>query len=160
MKKRGVFKIKNFLKISLAVARSDFKMNNEGKLFGILWYFINPLIMFFILFLIFSNKKSEILQYPLYLLMGVIMLNFFQNSTVESTRIIGMHGNIIKSVKFKSISLIGALMMENLFMHMIEVIIFIFALFILKASILNIVYYFIVLIFFSFFTFGICLSHL
>lgn len=157
--KKNYQKIKNVLGLSLALAKAGFKLRNEGSYLGIFWYLLNPLLMFSILFLIFGNRLgAEIPNYPLYLLLGIIIFNFFQQATTESTRaIIQEYRLIIKSINFPRESLLGAIVLKTLFSHLFEIILFIIFLLIFKNPLIGIIFYPIILLFFCFFAFGVSL---
>jgi len=152
-------KIKSILGLSLQLAKAGFKLRNEGSYLGILWYLLNPLLMFCLLFLIFSNRLGvEIPNYPLYLLLGIIMFNFFQQATTEATKtIIHEYRLLIKSINFPRESLIGSIVLKTLFSHLFEIILFIIFLLIFKNSLIGIISYPIILLFFCFFAFGVSL---
>jgi len=141
--------------LSYQIAKADFKLKNEGTYIGILWYLLNPLFTFILLFLIFSDRLGkDIPNYPLYLLIGIIMFNFFQSSTTESIKKIFENRWIIKSINFPRESLIGAIILKNIFSHLFELILLILLLFIFKISLIGMVFYAVILIFFCFFIFG------
>lgn len=152
-------KIKSILGLSLSLAKAGFKLRNEGSYLGVLWYLLNPLFMFGLLFLIFANRLgTEIPNYPLYLLLGVIMFNFFQQATTEATKtIIQEYRLFIKSINFPRESLLGAIVLKTLFSHLFEIILFIIFLLIFKNSLIGIISYPIILLFFCFFAFGVSL---
>jgi len=80
----GWYKLKSILGLSLSLAKSYFKSRNEGSYLGIFWYLLNPLAFFVIIMLMSQviNAKPE-KDYPLYLFLGLIMFNFFLNSTIS-----------------------------------------------------------------------------
>ena len=49
---------------------------------GVLWTLLNPLLMMCILAIVFSNLfKFDIENYPVYILSGQVIYNFFNEST-------------------------------------------------------------------------------
>ena len=77
-------RLKKFIELSFALAKAQFKLRNEGSYLGIFWYILNPIFIFSLLLLIFSTRVGQgIPHYPLYLLLGIIMFNFFQTATIE-----------------------------------------------------------------------------
>lgn len=152
-------KIRSILGLGFVLAKAEFKLRNEGSYLGIFWYLLNPLLMFGLLFLVFSDRLGgNIPMYPLYLLTGIIMFNFFQSSTIESVGVIlGDHRWIIKSINFPRESLVVSIVLKNLFSHFFEMVFLIVLLLFLKVSIVGMLYYFILLVFFLFFIFGISL---
>jgi ABC-type polysaccharide/polyol phosphate export permease len=140
---------------SLALARVEFKLRNEGSYLGIFWYLLNPLLMFLFLLAVFSTRLGQnIPSYSAYLLLGIIMFNFFQRATVESTRIINKYRLMIKSIKFPLVTLVGSVILQTLFSHIFEIFLFAVFLFIFKVPLSGVVVYPLILILFSLFTTG------
>lgn len=66
----------NFL-IKQLVQR-DFKVRYKRSFLGVFWSFLNPLLMMIVQYIIFSQLfKSDIDNYPVYLLSGLVVFNFF-----------------------------------------------------------------------------------
>lgn len=76
----------------------DFKTKYKRSMLGILWSFLNPLLMTLVQYMIFSNLfRFDIPNYPIYLLSGVILFNFFSESCMLMlTSITGNAGLITK----------------------------------------------------------------
>lgn len=63
------------------VAR-DFKTKYKRSVLGILWSFLNPLLTMLVQYIVFSTLfKSDIPNFPLYLLSGIVCFNFFSEAT-------------------------------------------------------------------------------
>ncbi len=156
---KKIDKLKNFLGLSLSLARAGFKLRNEGSYLGTFWYLLNPLLMFGLLLLIFSNRLgNNISNYPLYLLLGIIMFNFFKQITVESTRIIVReYDGTIKSINFPREAIVAGVVLKNIFSHLFEILLIIILLLIFKISLIGIIFYVLILVFFCFFVFGFSL---
>lgn len=148
-------KIKNFWSLSFYLAKFGFKLRNEGSYLGILWYLLNPILLFGLLFLIFSrNLGVEIKSYTLYLFLGLIMFNFFQSATIESTRLIRDNRHTIKSIYFPRLSLVTGNVLKFLFSHIFEFIVFIALILLFGDHFFNVFFYPFILIFFALFTLG------
>lgn len=86
--------IQNFRKfqplLSELVAR-DIKIKYRRSVLGVLWTLLNPLFMMIILSVVFSSIfKYDIENFPLYILSGQVIFNFFNDATTSSmTSIIG-----------------------------------------------------------------------
>ena len=145
--------------LSLAIAKAGLKLRNEGSYLGVLWYLLNPLLMFTLLLLIFSDRLGGgIPSYPLYLLLGIIIFNFFQQTTREATRlIIRDFRGVLRSINFSREALIGSIVLKGLFSHLFEVILFIAFLLIFRHSLIGMLAYPIILFFLYIFVFGCCL---
>ncbi len=153
----------NISHLSLAVARAEFKLKNEGSYLGILWYLLNPLLMFLLLLGIFSYSLGQSIErYPLYLLVGIILFNLFRTITVEATKTIYQNRLIIKSVAFPLENLIAALVLKNLYSHIFEFIVLFGFLLFYKISLTYILFYPLLVVLICLFSYGIalCLSAL
>ena len=63
-------------------AVSDLKIRYRNSILGILWSFIEPLLLLAVLFVVFSTMfRFEIPNFPIYLLLGIVCYRFFQNGT-------------------------------------------------------------------------------
>lgn len=150
--------MKHALELSHTLAKAEFKERNEGSYLGIVWYMLNPLLMFLLLLLIFYDRIGQrIPHYPLYLLLGIIVFNSFQKVTIEACHAIYANRWIIKSINFPRVALVSSIVLKGLFSHVFEFILFIlFALF-FRAPISGAIFYPIILIFFYIFIFGVSL---
>lgn len=76
----------------------DFKIKYKRSVLGALWSFINPLLMMSVQYFIFSTIfKNDIENYPVYLLSGNVLFNFFNEATnVSMYAITGNAGLITK----------------------------------------------------------------
>ena len=150
--------LKQTLELSLSLAKAEFKLRNEGSYLGIFWYLLNPLLMFVLLFLVFSDRLGgNIPNYPAYLLLGIIIFNFFQQATTESTRVIYQYRGIIRSIRFPHGALIASIVFRTFFSHIFEIILFIILALIFSSSVYGIVFYPLILIFLFVFIYGISL---
>lgn len=73
----------------------------KGSFLGILWSFINPLLMTIVYTLIFTVilKNSE-QNYVVFIIIGVLPWNYFQLSINESSKTFIKNNNIVKKVYF------------------------------------------------------------
>lgn len=150
--------LKNTLNKSLALAKAEFKLRNEGSYLGIFWYLLNPVLTFLVLLVVFSNKFSpNVPHYSLYLLLGIIMFNFFRQTTIESTRVINENRWLIKSINFPRECLVASITLKTLFSHLFEMLLFIVLLVIFKAPSWGLIFYPLILVFFCFFIYGLSL---
>ena len=63
-------------------AVTDLKIRYRNSILGVLWSFIEPLLLLAVLFVVFSTMfKFEIPNFPIYLLLGIVCYRFFQNGT-------------------------------------------------------------------------------
>lgn len=94
--------IQNFLRfrplLSELVAR-DIKIKYRRSVLGVLWTILNPLCMMVILSIVFSNIfKFDVENFPLYVLSGQVIFNFFNDATTSSMTSIINSASLIKKV--------------------------------------------------------------
>lgn len=69
------------------LVRTDFKLRYQGSVLGYAWSLLRPLLMFVILYIVFVKFLKigdEIPHYPVYLLLGIVVWNFFTEMTQQS----------------------------------------------------------------------------
>ena len=76
----------------------DFKTKYKRSALGMFWSFLNPLLTMFVQYFVFSTIfKSDIPNYPAYLLIGIVTFNFFtEASGMALSSIVGNAGLITK----------------------------------------------------------------
>lgn len=94
--------IQNFLKfqplLNELVAR-DIKIKYRRSVLGVLWTLLNPLLMMIVLSIVFSNLfKFDVENFPLYLLSGQVVFNYFSAATTSSMSAITDNASLIKKV--------------------------------------------------------------
>ena len=63
-------------------AISDLKIRYRNSVLGVLWSFVEPLLLLTVLFVVFSHMfKFQIPNFPIYLLLGIVCYRFFQNGS-------------------------------------------------------------------------------
>jgi lipopolysaccharide transport system permease protein len=149
-------KIRSIIELSMQLAKSNFKLRNEGSFLGIFWYLLEPLIFFVILlFLGGVINKNPIPSYPLYLLLGILMFNFFVTVTTQATSTLDKNHGFIKSLRINSESFVIATIIQFTFSHIIEMILFTIIMFFIGSHVYFILLYPILFFFFCLFTIGL-----
>lgn len=76
----------------------DFRTKYKRSVLGMFWSFLNPLLTMCVQYFVFSTIfKSDIPNYPVYLLIGIVSFNFFSEACgMALTSIIGNAGLITK----------------------------------------------------------------
>jgi ABC-2 type transport system permease protein len=60
----------------------DFKTKYKRSVLGVLWSFLNPLLMMLVQYIVFSTIfKTSIPNFAVYLLVGIVIFNFFNEAT-------------------------------------------------------------------------------
>ena len=94
--------IQNFKKfrplLNELIAR-DIKIKYRKSVLGVLWTLLNPLFMMIVLSFVFSNLfKFDVENFPVYLLSGQLIFNFFSESTTNAMSAILANGSLIKKI--------------------------------------------------------------
>lgn len=149
---------RRFCELSVSLAKAGFKLRYEGTWLGILWYLLNPLLTFLLLLGIFTDRLGQsIPHYPIYLLLGLLLFNFAQRITSEATIIIKANGGLIKALDFPREALIASTLIMTLFAHIFELLVLMIFLAFFGVPIYMMIFYPIILLFLSMFTFGFSL---
>ena len=85
------------------LTRTDFKLRYQGSMLGYLWALLRPLMMFAILYVVFSKLLrfgNEIPHYPVYLLCGTTMWSFFTECTAQGMQAIVSRGDLLRKISF------------------------------------------------------------
>lgn len=112
------------------LAITDFKIKYQGSVLGYFWSLAKPLAMFGVLYLVFTvfvRVGSTIPHYALYLLLGIVLWNYFAETTTTSMRSIADKGDMMRKVYFPRITIILSASISStitLLLNMIIVIVF------------------------------------
>lgn len=85
------------------LVKTDFKLRYQGSVLGYLWAVIKPLLMFAILYVVFAKVLrfgDEVPHYPVYLLTGTVLWNFFTECTFQGIHAIEQRGELIRKISF------------------------------------------------------------
>ena len=104
--KISVFKHRdNFLKYRYLLGelvKKSIKLQYRNSVLGMFWTFLQPLMTMIVLSIVFSNLfgkgSATVVNYPVYLLSGRLMHDFFTQSTKRGMRAIHSNASIIKKV--------------------------------------------------------------
>lgn len=83
-------------------AINDVKLRYKNSVLGFLWTFLEPLLMLSILYFVFTNViRTEIENYALYLLLGLIIWYLFSRSTTMGLSSLVDKAGIIQKIYFR-----------------------------------------------------------
>lgn len=156
--RRNIEKIHEMWRISIAFAKFQFAAKNEGTWLGVLWHFLTPFLTFVLLFFLFKDRLgTEIPLYPLYLIIGILLFNYFRAIANQSVSIILRRGGLVKSIKFPTECLILGIVFEVLLTHFFEIVVVIGFLLYFKVPITALLFYPVILFFLTIFSIGFSL---
>lgn len=84
------------------LVRTDFKLRYQGSVLGYAWSLLRPLLLFLILYVIFDkflNLGAGIPNFPIYLLLGIVLWVFFSDMTNQSLGSIVSRGSLIRKIR-------------------------------------------------------------
>lgn len=90
---------------------TDFKLRYQGSILGYLWSLLKPLMMFGILYVIFTYVipvGKGVPHFPAYLLLGIVVWTFFVEATTMGMGSVIGRGDLIRKVKITKVSIVFA----------------------------------------------------
>lgn len=84
------------------LVRTDFKLRYQGSVLGYGWSLLRPLLLFVILYAVFVKVLKSgggIPHFPVYLLLGIVIWNFFIEMTMQSLGSIVGRGDLIRKIR-------------------------------------------------------------
>lgn len=98
---KAIFSKQNRALLSELV-RTDFKLRYQGSFLGYAWSLLRPLLLFVILYVVFVRflkLGNDVPHYPVYLLLGIVVWNFFTEMTQQSLGSIVGRGDLIRKIR-------------------------------------------------------------
>lgn len=109
---------------------TEFKLRYQGSALGYLWSLLRPLFMFIILYFVFVyflRIGSDVPHWPVALLLGIVLWNFFAEVTNNGLGSIVSRGDVIRKINFPKyvILLAGSVSaLINLLLNLVVIAIF------------------------------------
>src|SRR5579884_889148 len=85
------------------LVKTDFKLRYQGSVLGYAWSLLRPLFLFIILYIVFGvflKAKGNIPHYPVYLLLGIVLWNYFSEVTSGAVGAIVSRGDLLRKINF------------------------------------------------------------
>ena len=85
------------------LVKTDFKLRYQGSTLGYLWSLLRPLFLFVTLYFVFARVLKigdAIPHYPVYLLLGIVLWNYFAEVTSGGVTAIVGRGDILRKINF------------------------------------------------------------
>ncbi|NQS92055.1 MAG: ABC transporter permease [Chloroflexi bacterium] len=77
----------------------NIKTRYKRSLLGVAWTMVNPLLTMLVMTIVFSQLFAfDLPHYPVYLLTGLLLWNFFSETTVSATRNLIWSSNLLKRI--------------------------------------------------------------
>lgn len=130
----------------------NLKLRYEGSFMGVLWFILMPVFLFSILFIVFSqNIGRDIENYPLYVLTGIVIWNFFSRFTNDGLKVFSTYNNIMQKVSISKSRIFLSVLLKNIYSFLIEIVILVIVLYLFFEPFFN--FFFLSLLFLSLFIF-------
>lgn len=122
-----------YLSLIKELALTDFKLKYQGSVFGYLWTLAKPLALFSVYYFVFTKVfriGGSIPHYPIYLLLGILSISFWNDATNAAMTSIVARGDLIRKVYFPRIVLVISSTMTAFLTFILNfLVIFVFAYF-------------------------------
>jgi ABC-2 type transport system permease protein len=124
-----------FWSLTFMLARTEFKLRFFGSVLGYVWTLMRPLMLFGVMLFVFTvilniNKGNPVPHYPEYLLMGIILFTYFQETTAGAVPSLVGRENLLRRVRFPRLVVplsVALFCLFNLGMNLVVVFVFILA---------------------------------
>jgi ABC-2 type transport system permease protein len=94
---------RRFFNLIWLISSTDFKLTYFGSVLGYLWSLVRPLMFFGVLYLVFAvivNFGKGIQDFPVLLLMNIVLISFFQEATGSSITSVLTRENLVRKMHF------------------------------------------------------------
>jgi ABC-2 type transport system permease protein len=124
---------KRLFRLTWTLATTDFKLKFFGSFLGYLWQLVNPLMLFGVLFLVFSfalNLDQGVRYYPVALLLGIVLFSFLSEATTSAVRSLMTREPLVRKVDFPRLAVPMASVLTatfNLLLNLVPVLVFLLA---------------------------------
>jgi ABC-2 type transport system permease protein len=122
--------LRRFASLTYTLAATDFKLRFFGSVLGYLWTLMRPLLLFGILYFVFTKVVrfgGDIEHYPVYLLSSIVVFTYFSETTSRAVTSLVERENLLRKMRFPRMIIplsvaLGALF--NLALNSIVVLVF------------------------------------
>ena len=106
------------LELLYLIAVTDFKRSYLGTALGYLWSLGRPLMLFAVLLTVFTQAfdlGDRVVQYPVLLLLNIVLFSFFQESTTQAVSSIVSQESVVRKTQFPRLVIPLAVVLTSLF---------------------------------------------
>ena len=124
---------RRFWHLAYTLAVTDFKLRFFGSVLGYLWQLIRPLLLFGVLYAVFTQViriGSDVEMYPVALLLGIVLYSFLSDATSGALTSLVDRESLIRKVDFPRLAVPMASILTALFncvLNLLAVFVFLFA---------------------------------
>jgi ABC-2 type transport system permease protein len=125
---------RRFFDLLWLMSVTEFKRVYFGTVLGYLWSLIRPLMLFGVLLFVFTQifrvGSEEVEHYPVFLLLGIVLFTFFQESTTNSVTSVVAQEGVVRKTQFPRLVIPLSTVITSAFnflLNLVIVFVFIFA---------------------------------
>lgn len=111
---------------------TDFKVRYQGSVLGYFWSLLKPLFLFAILYVVFMYiipLGKDVEHFPVYLLLGIVLWNFFTEATTIGASSVVARGDLIRKISIpRYLVVISSSLSALINLGLSLIVVFIFAL--------------------------------
>lgn len=92
-----------FFRLTWTIAKKDYKLSYFGSALGYIWSLMQPLLFFGVLYLVFAvivQFNKGVKDFPVLLLMNIVLFGFFQQATGASITSVLIRENLVRKMDF------------------------------------------------------------
>jgi ABC-2 type transport system permease protein len=119
---------RRFVTLTWLLSVTEFKLNYFGTVFGYLWSLVRPLLLFAVLYTVFTRIiRFDVPNYAQLLLLNLTLFALFSESTTRAVRSVVNNENIVRKMQFPRLVIPLSVVLTGLFnlgLNLIAVIIF------------------------------------
>ncbi len=85
------------------LVKTDFKLRYQGSVLGYVWSLLRPLLLFVILYLVYTkifDVGNAVPHYAVYLLLGIVLWSYFTEVTLGGVAAIVGRGDLLRKINF------------------------------------------------------------
>jgi ABC-2 type transport system permease protein len=94
---------RRFFRLTWVIAKKDYKLTYFGSVLGYVWSLMQPLLFFGVLYLVFAvivQFNKGVKDFPVLLLMNIVLFSFFQQATGASIMSVVQRENLVRKMDF------------------------------------------------------------
>ena len=124
---------RRFFDLLWLMSVTEFRRTYFGTVFGYLWSLVRPLMLFGVLLFVFTQVfkvGSELDNYPVLLLLGIVQFTFFQEATSSAVASVVVQEGVVRKTQFPRLVIPLATVLTaffNFLLNLVIVLVFILA---------------------------------
>lgn len=124
---------RRFFRLTWALATTDFRLRFFGSALGYLWQLMRPLMLFGVLYTVFSaflKFGGDVKFYPVALLLGIVLFSYLSEATNQAVKSLSNRENLVRKIEFPRLAVPLATVLTatfNLVLNLVPVFVFLVA---------------------------------